>query len=131
MKAETLFKTDAEKIGCSRPHLSYWWVKKEATMKRFQGGSKADPGFYWSTGRWAVETVSGRPAALPGRAGETYVRIPVLVMLGAAPVMGGLFAVFLPLIGFVMVFREVGSRIARAVRRPPRQAGPRDLRRAA
>jgi hypothetical protein len=114
--------------GPARP---IFWVKKEATMKRFHGGTKAEPGFYWSTGRWAVETVSERPAVLAGPPEETYVRIPMLAMLAVAPVMGGLFAVFLPLIGFVMVFRELGRGIARRTRRPPRLAEPRDLPRAA
>ena len=102
-------------------------------MKRIHGGTTADPGFYWSTTRWAVATVSEAPEALPGPPVEAYVRIPTLAMLAAGPVMGGLFAVFLPLIGFVMVVRELVPGAGRLGRRPPRPkpAPARDLPRAA
>jgi hypothetical protein len=76
-------------------------------MKRIHGGEPAAPGFYWSTTRWAIATVGEREAPLPGPANEAYVRIPTVAMLAAGPVMGGLFAVFLPFLGFAMVVREL------------------------
>ena len=88
-------------------------------MTRYNGSTRVAPGFYWSTRRWAIETVSEREAALPGPGDETYVRIPVLVMLLAGPVMGALFAIFLPFIGFAMVFRELYRKAAQALHRLP------------
>lgn len=99
-------------------------------MKRWNGGTKVEPGFYWNTSGWAIATVSEKPAPLPGPSTETYVRIPMIVMLAVGPVMGGLFAMFLPLIGFVMVIRELGRVILRSVHRR-RRVEPRELRRAA
>ena len=91
-------------------------------MTRYSGGTTVVPGFYWSTRRWAIETVSGSAAALPGPGDEPYVRIPMVAMLLAGPVMGGLFAVFLPFIGFAMVFRELYRKAARALRGLPAAA---------
>jgi hypothetical protein len=95
-------------------------------MTRYSGGTQAAPGFYWSTRRWAIETVNGRAAALPGTEDERYVRIPMVVMLLAGPVMGGLFAIFLPFIGFAMVFRELYRKAAQALRKV-HVAGPRPV----
>ncbi|HEY7410557.1 MAG TPA: hypothetical protein VII13_07455 [Vicinamibacteria bacterium] len=85
-------------------------------MKWSMGGMKAAPGFYWNTARWEVVTMDGESERLPGGEEATYVRIPTVAMLLVGPVMGGLFAVFLPLVGFLMVLRELGRKGVRAAR---------------
>lgn len=57
--------------------------------------------YYWRTKEWEI---AQEP---PG------IRIPVTVMLLLAPVMGALFVIFLPMVGFFVLLREV----IRAVRR--------------
>lgn len=79
-------------------------------MKAINGGTRVKAGFYWRTGRWEIVPVEGASGAtLPGGADEAYYRIPTLGMLVAAPVMGALFVVFLPLIGFAIVGRQLAQ----------------------
>ena len=42
-------------------------------------------------------------------------RIPTLLMLAAAPLLGLAFVIFLPLIGFVMVARLLGDKLLRLI----------------
>jgi hypothetical protein len=80
---------------------------KEDAMKRINGGTKVKAGFYWRAGRWEIVPVEGSGSVLPGDASESYWPIPTLGMLMAAPVMGALFVVFLPFIGFAIVARQL------------------------
>lgn len=79
-------------------------------MKKHTGGEKVPGGFYWKQNNWEIEVVKGDKGTLPGEVGTTYLRIPTLAMLLAAPVMGGLFVVFLPFLGFVMLANHFGKK---------------------
>jgi hypothetical protein len=68
-------------------------------------------GFYWRAARWEVVTLSGDGGVLPGGRHERYLRVPMLAMLALAPAMGAALVMFLPLVGFVMVGRELGSKL--------------------
>lgn len=76
-------------------------------MKGIKGGDKVKAGFYWRASRWEIVPIEGAGAALPGDETERYYRIPTLGMLVAAPVMGAVFVVFLPFIGFAIVARQL------------------------
>jgi hypothetical protein len=82
-----------------------------------RGGDKAKAGFYWHAAGWEIVTLSGKGGTLPGTEAERYRRLPTLVMLLLAPVMGGLFVVFLPFIGFAMLIGHLGALVARRLRR--------------
>ena len=86
-------------------------------MKWRTGGQAVGPGFYWSRARWEILTVDRQGFVLPGGPAEAYVRMAAPIALAVAPAMGGLFAMFLPLIGFVMVTRALASRATRPFRR--------------
>jgi hypothetical protein len=81
-------------------------------MFRYAGGQTVRHGFYWNADKWQVTLVERQGGDLPGEARERYARVPVLAMLLVAPIMGALYVIFLPLIGFAMVFDYVagGSR---------------------
>ena len=70
-------------------------------------GSMVKGGFYLNRDKWDVLTVSGKEGVLPGAAGERYVRLPVLAVVLLAPLLGGLFVVFLPFIGFALVLQHL------------------------
>ncbi len=80
-------------------------------MKTCNGGTKVRRGYYWNLRAWEVVTV-GAESALPGGADERFVHVPLPVLFVVAPVMGGLFAVFLPFIGFAMTFYGAGKKVA-------------------
>ena len=82
-------------------------------MFTHKGGETVKGGFYWNRGTWHLENVEGRTGTLPGDAETRYVWIPTLLMLVLAPIMGGLFVVFLPFVGFALLF---GAAVKWAVR---------------
>jgi len=86
-------------------------------MARKVGGTMVKGGFYWNPKGWEMVTVDGPSGILPGAADDRYFRIPVLAMLLLAPVMGGLFVIFLPVIGFALVLQHLGRLSVAATRR--------------
>jgi len=84
-------------------------MSMEVVMWTYTGGETVEGGFYWNRGTWHLENVEGRTGTLPGDRATRYIWIPTLVMLVLAPVMGGLFVVFLPFIGFALLFGALGT----------------------
>jgi len=82
-------------------------------MTRYTGGETVKSGFYWNPRHWAVTLVEHQGGVLPGEHDERYLRLPVLAMLLVAPIMGALYVVFLPFIGFAMVLDYVARRVGR------------------
>jgi hypothetical protein len=86
-------------------------------MLRHHGGEQVRAGFYFNLDSWEVRTVSG-PAGgvLDGTAQVRYLRIPALLLLLFAPLMGAAFAIFLPFIGIALVLQYPASQTWRGVR---------------
>ena len=53
---------------------------------------------------------------LPGGRGDRFLRIPMVLVLALLPMLGGLFVVFLPVIGFALVAYALGKKLAALVR---------------
>ena len=85
-------------------------------MKHCRGGDTVEPGFYWSRGRWEIVTAGPGRSVLAGGPADAYLELPAPAAIAIAPAMGALFALFLPFIGFAMVFRELATRPFRALR---------------
>jgi hypothetical protein len=84
----------------------------------FTAGTTVKGGCYLNRDQLDLVVVSGPQGTLPGRQRDRYLRIPAPAMLVLAPVLGGLFVVFVPLAGFVLVLKHLGrSRLGR--RRAP------------
>jgi hypothetical protein len=91
-------------------------------MARFSGGSSVPGGYYWNLKAWSVTPVEKDGGKLPGTASDHYLRIHWLVALLLAPLLGGLFVVFLPFIGFAMFFHWAFLKVTGSARE-----GARDL----
>ncbi len=80
-------------------------------MTKYAGGTKVAAGYYWNPGGWKVEVVPPEGGALPGAAKASYVKVPFPLLLVLVPILGALFLIFLPLIGFALfalaIFRKV------------------------
>jgi len=74
-------------------------------MARYTGGNRVPGGYYWNPRHWSITPVTDEGGSLPGTSADRYVRISWVTALLLAPVLGGLFVVFLPFIGFAMFFR--------------------------
>ena len=92
-------------------------------MRQHEGGDKVPGGFYWKQNNWEIEVVKGDEGTLPGDADTTYVRIPTLAMLLGAPVMGGLFVVFLPFLGFAMLANHLGKKAVSGLKQAADEVG--------
>lgn len=74
------------------------------------GGTAAKTGFYWNLGKWEMTMVPRQGGILPGGAGDRYLKTPVVALLVLAPLMGAVYAMFLPFIGFAMLFAFLGKK---------------------
>ncbi len=86
-------------------------------MTRYAGGTKVSGGYYWNARGWNVEVVPHEGGKLPGSDTARYVRVPFPLLFVVLPVMGLLFLVALPVIGFAVFAYAIAKRIAAPVRR--------------
>jgi hypothetical protein len=79
-------------------------------MTKRIGGTAAKSGFYWNLGKWEMTMVPKQGGILPGSASERYLKVPVVALLVLAPMMGAVYAMFLPFIGFALLFTFLGKK---------------------
>lgn len=77
---------------------------------RHIGGEKAEKGHYWdfSTGERVTMSEAGR---LPGDEETVYYKANPLAILAAGPVLGLLYAAFLPFIGIAIIVRVAVAKL--------------------
>ncbi len=80
-------------------------------MLKYNGGHKAGKGTYWNfnTGERIEITNEG---VLPGDAKTVYYRLPAVGILVLGPILGLLYAAFLPFIGIAMLTKLVAQKVA-------------------
>jgi len=78
------------------------------------GGHTVKAGTYWNLSNGSRVQME-QEGALPGDGKTRYIKAPVAVMLMAAPVIGLVFAVFLPFIGIVMTLNLIGRKLMEGV----------------
>ena len=79
-------------------------------MTAYTGTQDVEPGLYLNLRTFRLTTMERR-GPLPGTEVNRYRRVPMLLMLLAAPLVGLAYVVFLPLIGFVAVGALVGGQV--------------------
>jgi hypothetical protein len=89
---------------------------REAVMA-YTGGSEVKAGYYWCPRSWKVEVVPPEGGRLPGPGGARFVKVPFPLLFVIVPVLGALFLVFLPMIGFGLLAHAVVRRLAGGVRK--------------
>ncbi len=78
------------------------------------GGHKVQAGTYWNLAN-GTRVEMNQEGVLPGDGATRYLKAPTVVMLMAAPVLGLVFAVFLPFIGIAMTLGMVGKKLVQGV----------------
>ncbi len=76
-------------------------------------GTRVSEGYYFNLGTWELTHVS-RNDVLPG--GGAFVKTPMPLVLGLAPVLGLLMVMFLPFIGFALTIGVIARKAAEAAR---------------
>lgn len=79
-------------------------------MTKRTGGTAAKNGFYWNLAKWEMTMVPKQGGILPGGVNDRYLKVPVVALLVMAPLMGAVYAMFLPFIGFAMLFTFLGKK---------------------
>ena len=85
-------------------------------MARYTGGMQVKGGYYWNPRSWEVEVVPQEGGRLKGAAEARYVKIPFPLLFVVVPVLGGLFLVFLPLIGFALFGYAIVKKVSGGVK---------------
>jgi hypothetical protein len=103
------------------PSLGYLMINKnekttlkEGTNMLNNGGHTVKAGTYWNLEN-GNRVQMDQEGALPGSGKTRYIKAPVVVMLMAAPVIGLVFAVFLPFIGIAMTLNLIGKKLVEGV----------------
>jgi hypothetical protein len=86
-------------------------------MANYTGGAKVKSGYYWHTRSWHVEVVPDEGGTLPGERTASYLKVPFPVLFVVVPVMGLLFLMFLPFIGFGLFAYAIAKRLGGGLRR--------------
>ena len=81
-------------------------------MTRHNGGTEVQGGYYLNLKSWEIATVRGERGRLPGEG--QFVFIPTAALLVLAPVMGAVFAIVLPFLGFAMPAWALARKLAGA-----------------
>jgi hypothetical protein len=86
-------------------------------MKRYRGSDQVKMGFYWNPSRWDIVTIAKGGGILPGNDDVSYVRIPLIFVMLLGPLVGAVYVIFLPFIGFAMFFGFAGKKLLSTARR--------------
>jgi hypothetical protein len=71
-------------------------------MAKYTNGMQVGGGYYWNASNWAVEVVPNEGGRLQGGEGAKYVKVPFPVLFVIVPLLGALFLMFMPMIGFAL-----------------------------
>ena len=83
-------------------------------MLKHNGGERVGKGTYWNLGNGERVDIQ-EEGVLPGNEKKTYYRMPAAAIIVAAPVLGLMYAMFLPFIGIAMAVKLVGQKIGGGV----------------
>lgn len=86
-------------------------------MTTYNGGAAVTFGYYFNRGTCELAAIPKEGGVLPGDSDSRFSRVPVVVLLVAAPILGAMYAIFLPLIGFMLVLQHLGRFAARTAGR--------------
>lgn len=95
--------------------------EEDNKMLKHKAGNKVGKGTYWnfSTGERINISTEG---VLPGKKNEVYYMLPATGIVALAPVLGLIYAVFLPFIGIAMLVKVVLQKVASIVTAPTQRA---------
>ncbi len=79
-------------------------------MAKYTGGTMVKGGYYWNPRSWKVEVVPPEGGRLPAE-GAKYVKVPFPALFVIVPVLGALFLMFLPFIGFALLAHAVVKKV--------------------
>lgn len=91
--------------------------EEDKKMLKHRAGTKVGKGTYWnfSTGERVDISTEG---VLPGGRDTVYYRLPATGIVALGPVLGLVYALFLPFIGIAMLLKVIMQKVAAVVMAP-------------
>ena len=86
-------------------------------MAKYTGGEKVSGGYYWNTRNWEVEVVSSEGGRLRATDGARYVKVPFPALFVIVPLLGALFLMFLPFVGFALFAYAIARKVTGGVKK--------------
>jgi hypothetical protein len=86
-------------------------------MAKYTGGMQVAGGYYWNPRNWEVEVVASEGGRLKGPADAKYVKVPFPLLFVIVPLLGALFLMFLPFIGFALFGYAIVKKVTGGVKR--------------
>jgi len=78
-------------------------------MKHYKGTETVAPGLYFNLKQLSFKSVDDE-GPLPGKTEDIYRHVPTLALLVVGPLLGFVYVIFLPLIGFGMIAWLLGVK---------------------
>jgi hypothetical protein len=85
-------------------------------MTSYVGGMKVGGGYYWNPRTWELHAVGEAGGTLPGSERAHFARIPFPLLFVVVPILGALFLMFLPVIGFALLAQGIVKRVIGGVK---------------
>ena len=85
-------------------------------MAKYTGGMQVNGGYYWNPRNWEVEVVPSEGGRLKAPAGSSYVKVPFPALFVIVPLLGALFLMFLPFIGFALFAYAIAKKVTGGVK---------------
>jgi hypothetical protein len=85
-------------------------------MAKYTGGMQAKGGYYWNPRSWEVEVVPSEGGRLKGTPEAKYLKVPFPLLFVIVPLLGALFLMFLPFIGFALFAYAIARKITGGVK---------------
>ena len=84
-------------------------------MTKYTGGKLVKGGYYWNPRAWNVEVIAAEGGRLPV-SDTSFVRLPFPLLFVIVPVLGALFLMFLPLVGFALLGYAIVRKVTGGVK---------------
>jgi hypothetical protein len=85
-------------------------------MAKYTGGMQVQGGYYWNPRSWEVEVVPSEGGRLKAAHDAKYVKVPFPLLFVIVPLLGALFLMFLPLIGFALFAYAIAKKVTGGVK---------------
>jgi hypothetical protein len=85
-------------------------------MAKYTNGMQVGGGYYWNASNWEVEVVPSEGGRLKGGSNAKYVKVPFPALFVIVPLLGALFLMFLPFIGFALFAYAIAKKLAGGVK---------------
>ncbi len=85
-------------------------------MTSYAGGMQVNGGYYWNPRSWAVSVVPNEGGRLEGTGEASYLKLPFPVLFVVVPLLGALFLMFLPLVGFALFGYAIVKKVTGGVK---------------